>query len=205
MAPHSVALRALGIAAIVYAGVLLAEPAMALRAVWAFGPVYESIVKQDMEATGQLGAAGAATTAAEVAGAARWHILRGGWEQVAPAMVLAAVGLLGGVLLVLRRRAGPWTVLLFALWPGATWAMGRIRDVWAGQAPGSTVELSRKVIHFGLPGRSVVVDARTYATVVQIAFAAVTVAIVAWAFVAGRRAGPGRSAAPGGGGASAGR
>ncbi len=87
MAPHSVALRALGIAAIVYAGVLLAEPAMALRAVWAFGPVYESIVKQDMEATGQLDAAGAATTAAEVAGAARWHLLRGGWEQVAPAMV----------------------------------------------------------------------------------------------------------------------
>lgn len=186
MAPHSVALRALGIAAIVYAGVLMVEPAMALRAVWAFGPVYESIVKQDMEATGQLDAAGAGTTAAQVAGAARWHILRGGWEQVAPAMVLAAVGLLGGVLLVLRRRAGPWIVLLFALWPAATWAIGRIHDAWTGRAPESAVELSRKVIHFGLLGRSAVVDARSYATAVQIAFAVVTVAIVAWAFAAGR-------------------
>src|SRR5512141_2843724 len=175
MAPHSVALRALGIAAIVYAGVLMVEPAMALRAVWAFGPVYESIVKQDMEAAGQLDAAGA-----------RWHILRGGWEQVAPAMVLSAVGLLGGVLLVLRRRAGPWIVLLFALWPAATWAIGRVRDAWTGRAPEATVELSRKVIHFGLLGRSAVVDARTYATAVQIAFAVVTVAIVAWAFAAGR-------------------
>lgn len=187
MAPHSAALRALGIATIVYAGVLLVEPAVALRAVWAFGPVYESIVKQDMEAAGQLDAGAAGTTAAEVAGTARWHLLRGGWEQVAPAMVLAAVGLLGGILLVLRRRAGPWIVLVFALWPAAGWAAGRIRDAWTGQAPAPAVELSRKVIHFGLLGRSAVVDARTYATVVQIAFAVVTAAIVGWAFVAGRR------------------
>lgn len=189
MAPHSVALRSLGIATIVYAGVLLVEPVMALRAVYKFGPVYESIVKQDMEATEQLAAAG--VTAADVANAARGQMLRGAWEQVAPAVVLSAVGLLGGILLALRRRAGPWIVLLFALWPAASWALRHALSpvkLPLSALQHSTVPLVRRMIHLEVFGSSVDLDARTYAAVVRIAFLLVTLAILGWAFAAGRRA-----------------
>jgi hypothetical protein len=192
MAPHSVALRALGVATVVYAGVLLAEPVAALRAVYALGPVYESILKQDAQATEQLAAAG--VSAAEMVSTARWQMLKGGWEHVAPAVVLSAVGLLGGVLLALRRRAGPWIVLVFALWPAVAWAIQRVRR--SPLQPQLAVPLARKTIRFHLAGKTLAVDAATYATCVQIAFVAVTLAILAWAFVVARRAGRDGSTTP---------
>jgi hypothetical protein len=188
MAPHSVALRGLGLATIVYAGVLLVEPVLALRAVHALGPVYEAIVNADPQAQAQLAAAG--VTPAQAAGEARRHMLRGAWEQVAPAVVLSAVGLLGGALLALRRRAGPWIVVAFAIWPAITWAAGGIQRAlspWSG--PVGTVELARRVIQLRLLGRSFAIDAAAYRTAVQVAFVLVTLGILAWAFEAGRRDG----------------
>ncbi len=181
MAPHSVALRALGIATIVYAGVLLAESIASLRAVFRLGPVYESIVTADPDAQKQLAAAG--ITPAQAAREAQWHMLGGAWEVVAPAVVLAAVGLLGGVLLALGRRAGPWIVLAFAIWPAVAWALERVR----GRHPiGQDTYSVVKTIRFDLLGKVVHVDARSYALAVQIAFAAVTLGILAWALAAGR-------------------
>jgi len=182
MAPHSVALRALGFATIVYAGVLLAEPIVSLHAVFALGPVYESIVTADPDAQKQLAAAG--ITPAQAASQARWHMLGGAWEVVAPAMVLAAVGLLGGVLLALGRRAGPWVVLVFAIWPAVAWALTRVRGV---DRMGHDTYTVMKTIRFDLLGKVIHVDARAYAAAVQLAFLAVTLAILASASLAGRR------------------
>jgi hypothetical protein len=182
MAPHAIALRALGIATIVYAGVLLAEPAVALRAVFALGPVYESIVTADPEAQKQLTAAG--ITPAQAASQARWHMLGGAWPVVAPALVLGVVGLLGGVLLALGCRAGPWVVLVFAIWPAVAWALQRLRGA---DRIGHDTYAVVKTIRLGLFGKVVHLDARTYGTVVQVAFLLVTLGILGWAFAAGRR------------------
>ncbi len=181
MAPPSVALRALGLATIVYAGVLLAEPIASLRAVFRLGPVYESIVAADPEAQKQLTAAG--ITPEQAAGQVRRHVLAGAWATVSPAVVLAAVGLLGGVLLALGRRAGPWIVLVFAIWPAVAWAVRRLR----GPPPlGHDTYGVVKTIRFGLLGRAVHVDVRTYALGVQLAFLAVTLGILGWALLADR-------------------
>ncbi len=182
MAPHSIALRALGIATIVYAGVLLAEPIASLRAVVRLGPVYESIVTADPDAQKQLAAAG--ITPEQAAGQVRRHMLAGAWPVVAPALVLALVGLLGGVLLALGRRSGPWLVLVFAIWPAVARALERARGA---DRLGHDTYTVVKTIRFDVLGKAVHVDARTYALAVQVAFAAVTLGILAWAFVAGRR------------------
>ncbi len=179
MAPHSYALRALGIATVIYAAILAVAPIAGIRRVQGLGPAYQAMLMKDPESMKQL--ADSKTTPEQATQEALRHMVRGAREQAVPVLLLSAVGVLGGALLWLRRRAGPWVVLVFAVWPGLSWIAGLLRR-WASHQPAGP---AHRPIPIELLGRSI--DARTYGAVFQAVFLLVTVGILCWAFVEGRR------------------
>jgi len=179
---HSDALRALGIATVAYAALLAVMPIEALRLSSRLDALLQAPPARE-EPAAQAGAPPAPSGER-----GRHAVLRRAWYDVAPALVLSDAGVLGGILLALRRRAGPWIVLVFALWPlarrGYRSAWGWLRPPQLAHLPDPT---SVPMLRARVLGVSFEVELSAFWTWVQVGFALLALGILAWAFVAGRR------------------
>jgi hypothetical protein len=189
MTAHGIAVRSLGIATVLYALALAWSPVSALRAASTAGEAMSAVVDADPATRDALATRG--KTPREVREAIATSYRDRVLAAVAPDLAIAALGAVAGVLLVFRRRAGSWLLLSFLAWPGFGWGFRRMRDaihpVKAQLAflPGP---LDREIVRIHALGRVWEVDAGAFALGVQLAFTAVALVILAWAYLAESRA-----------------
>lgn len=189
MSAPGVAIRAVGVLTVAYSLALAWPPVAVIRAASELGGVMSAFAVADPAAREVFAQDGVSSQALadEVAGRYRKEAL----AEQAPALACSVLGVVAGVLLVLRRRAGASLLLAFVLWPLAAWGYHELREALRPVKLSSfallSLPLARRVVRLELLGGTWELDGDAFWLAVQVTFTAVALGILAPEFLAERR------------------